>query len=59
MENQSTSIKDYFYIVYYALFFNLVACAHYWFLFKLQDILRINFQLTNESDMTQINYDQT
>jgi hypothetical protein len=59
MENQTSSYKDYFYIVYYALFFNLVACAHYWFMFKLQDILRINFLVSNESELTQINYQQT
>ena len=41
---------DYFYIIYYALFFNLVACAHYWFNYEIKNILRNNFNVESETE---------
>ncbi len=55
MSQVSTSLKEYFYIFYYAIFFNFVAVSHYWFAYEYKNILRINYNVEGETDQTEIN----
>lgn len=44
--------------VYYAIFFNIIAVGHYWFLNNLKTILQINFGIKMESELTAILVDK-
>lgn len=59
MKVTAAIVKEYFYMIYYGIFFNLVAVSHYLFSTEIKNILKNSFNLENETDQSNVVFDNT